>query len=164
MYGPSHPVSIDQHIQKYRITPEETFDEFSRRMASTLADGPMHESALFDITRSQRFMAAGRVQRATGAPMRICSHNCFVSGTIKDDSIDIMEKVKEAFLTMRMGGGIGYGFSTLRWRGAFIKSLQSTASGAVSFMEVYNANCKTVIRGRTSRRTDGRPAHRPPRH
>lgn len=144
MYGPSHPVSIDQHIQKYRITPEETYEQFSHRMASTLADDPMHEARLYDITLNQRFMAAGRVQRATGAPMRICSHNCFVSGTIKDDSIDIMEKVKEAFLTMRMGGGIGYGFSTLRWRGAFIKSLQSTASGAVSFMEVYNANCKTV--------------------
>lgn len=144
MYGPSHPVSIDQHIQKYRISPEETFTEFALRIATTLADSPKHFEDIYDTVLNMYFMAAGRVQRAVGAPMRICAHNCFVSGAIEDDSVDIMEKVKEAFLTMRMGGGIGYDFSTLRWRGAFIKSLQSTASGAVSFMDVYNANCKTV--------------------
>lgn len=144
MYGPSHPVSIDQHIQKYRITPDEQFQEMAWRIASTLADDEGHRRDTYLTLLHQNFMPAGRVQRAIGAPMRICAHNCFVSGTIKDDSVDILEKVKEAFLTMRMGGGIGYDFSTLRWRGAFIESLRSTASGAVSFMQIYDAACKTV--------------------
>lgn len=144
MYGPSHPVSIDQHVQKYRIDEHETFRDMAWRIASTLADNDAHRMDIFLSLLHQNFMPAGRVQRATGAPMRICSHNCFVSGTIKDDSVDIIEKVSEAFQTMRMGGGIGYDFSTLRWRGSYIASLRSTASGAVSFMGIYDAACKTV--------------------
>lgn len=144
MYGPSHPVSIDQHIQKYRISPDESFADMCWRIARTLADNEAHRRDIYLTLLHQNFLPAGRVQRAVGAPMRICAHNCFVSGTIKDDSVDILEKVKEAFLTMRMGGGIGYDFSTLRWRGAFIDSLRSTASGAVSFMQIYDAACKTV--------------------
>lgn len=144
MYGPSHPVSIDQHVQKYRIGPDEQFQDMCYRISSTLADDEAHRRDIYLTLLHQLFMPAGRVQRAVGAPMRICAHNCFVSGTIKDDSTDILEKVKEAFLTMRMGGGIGYDFSTLRWRGAFIKTLRSTASGAVSFMHIYDSACKTV--------------------
>jgi len=144
MYGPSHPVSIDQHIQKYRIGPDEQFQDMCWRIADKLADNEAHRRDIYLTLLHQNFMPAGRVQRAVGAPMRICAHNCFVSGTIKDDSVDIIDKVSEAFQTMRMGGGIGYDFSTLRWRGAFIKSLRSTASGAVSFMDIYNAACKTV--------------------
>lgn len=144
MYGPSHPVSIDQHVQKYRIGPDEQFQDMCWRIADTLADNEAHRRDIYLTLLHQNFMPAGRVQRAVGAPMRICAHNCFVSGTIKDDSVDIIDKVSEAFQTMRMGGGIGYDFSTLRWRGAFIKSLRSTASGAVSFMDIYNSACKTV--------------------
>jgi ribonucleoside-diphosphate reductase alpha chain len=144
MYGPSHPVSIDQHIQKYRINEFEPFKDVCWRLADTLADNPEHRRDIYVTLLHQNFMPAGRVQRAVGAPMRICAHNCFVSGDIKDDSVDIIQKVSEAFQTMRMGGGIGYNFSTLRWRGAFIKSLRSTASGAVSFMGIYNEACKTV--------------------
>lgn len=144
MYGPSHPVSIDQHVQKYRIGPDEQFQEMCWRIADTLADDETHRRDIYLTLLHQNFMPAGRVQRAVGAPMRICAHNCFVSGTIRDDSVDIIDKVSEAFQTMRMGGGIGYDFSTLRWRGAFIKSLRSTASGAVSFMDIYNSACKTV--------------------
>lgn len=144
MYGPSHPVSVDQHISKYRIDAAESFLGVCNRLSGTLADNEDHRRDIRMTFLHQNFMPAGRVQRAVGAPMRICAHNCFVSGTIEDDSTDIMEKVKESFLTMRMGGGIGYDFSTLRWRGAHIKTLNSTASGAVSFMEVFNANCKTV--------------------
>lgn len=144
MYGPSNPVSISQHISKYRIDAAESFLDMCNRLSGALGDNEDHRRDIRMTFLHQNFMAAGRVQRAVGAPMRICAHNCFVSGTIKDDSTDIMEKVKEAFLTMRMGGGIGYDFSTLRWRGAHIKSLNSTASGAVSFMEVFNASCKTV--------------------
>jgi len=144
MYGPSHPVSIDQHIQKYRINENETYVEVCDRNSRELADSEEHRRDIRMTQLHQNFMYAGRVTRAVGAPMKICAHNCFVSGDIADDSIDIQDKLKEAFMTMRMGGGIGYNFGTLRPRMSIIKSLNSTASGAVSFMEIYNSNCKTV--------------------
>ena len=146
MYGPSHPVSIDQHIQKYRIDENETYVEVCDRNSGALADSEEHRRDIRLTQLHQNFMYAGRVTRAVGAPpwMKICAHNCFVSGDIKDDSIDIQDKLKEAFMTMRMGGGIGYNFGTLRPRMSVIASLKSTASGAVSFMEIYNSNCKTV--------------------
>jgi len=72
------------------------------------------------------------------------SRNCFYSGVIADDFNDIMEKAKEAGHTMRLGGGIGYNFSTLRPRGSLIKSLGSYSSGPVSFMDIFNAVCGTI--------------------
>lgn len=144
MYGPSHPVSVDQHKAKYRVNGEESFKSMSQRVATALADNDVHYRDFYMSLLSQSFLPAGRVQRAIGAPLKVCAHNCFVSGTIADDSTDIMTKVGEAFMTMRMGGGIGYDFSPLRYRGANITTLRSTASGAVSFMDVFNANCKTV--------------------
>ena len=70
--------------------------------------------------------------------------NCYVSGTIPDDMVGIMDRAKEAAITMKLGGGIGYDFSTLRPRGTSIASLDSRSSGPVSFMGVYDAVCQTV--------------------
>ena len=72
------------------------------------------------------------------------SANCFVSGTISDSFSDIMDKAKEAGETMRMGGGIGYDFSTLRPRGERIKSQGSQSSGPVSFMDIFDSICGTI--------------------
>lgn len=143
MYGPTHPVSVEEHASKYRI-PGETFLDLCNRVSAGLADSEDHRRDFRMSLLHQNFMPAGRIQRAIGSPLTVTPYNCFVSGTIKDDSDDIFDKVKEAFLTMRAGGGIGYDFSTLRPRGALIKSLKSTASGAVSFMEPFDATCKTV--------------------
>jgi ribonucleoside-diphosphate reductase alpha chain len=89
-------------------------------------------------------MPAGRVQAAIGAPKRVTPWNCFVSGVISDDFNDIMEKAKEAGHTMRLGGGIGYDFSTLRPRGSLIKSLNSYSSGPISFMDIFDSVCGTI--------------------
>lgn len=70
--------------------------------------------------------------------------NCFVSGTIEDSFDSIMDKAKEAGTTMRLGGGIGYDFSTLRPKGALITTLDSRSSGPLSFMGVFDALCKTI--------------------
>ena len=67
-----------------------------------------------------------------------------MSGTIEDNSEDIMKKAGEAFQTMRLGGGIGYDFSTLRPNGDLIRSLDSRSSGPVSFMGIFDAVCATV--------------------
>jgi ribonucleoside-diphosphate reductase alpha chain len=88
----------------------------------------------------QRFLPAGRVQAAVGATRRTTAYNCFVSATIEDSFVDgddsIMDCASQAATTMRMGGGIGYDFSTLRPRNDLIKKLQSRSSGPISFMEI----------------------------
>ena len=91
-----------------------------------------------------RFLPAGRVQSAIGSSRITTAYNCFVSGTIEDSMNTIMEKASEAAETMRRGGGIGYDFSKIRPRGDKIKSLDSQASGPVSFMGIFDSICQTI--------------------
>lgn len=142
-YGPIEPVSQDVHKGKYRETTEGFYDMVCR-IVGALADSEEHRRDIKMSLLDQAFLPAGRIQRAVGAPHQVTAYNCFVSGTIEDSSDGIFDRLKEAFLTMRMGGGIGYDFSTIRPRGALIKSQGQPASGAVSFMQPYDATCKTV--------------------
>jgi ribonucleoside-diphosphate reductase alpha chain len=142
-YGPTHPVSEYEHSSKYRI-PGETFLDVCNRLSSTLADGEDHRKRLRDILLEMKFLPGGRIQRAIGSPLEVTAYNCFVSGTIEDSLEGIMDRAKEAVLTMKAGGGIGYDFSTLRPRRALISSMQSESSGAVSFMGIFDAGCKTI--------------------
>ena len=145
MQGPELAFSEEMHAKKYRGKGE-NFREAMNRIASALADDDRHYQALREILLGMRFMPAGRVQSAIGATRQVTPYNCFVSGTIEDSFVagsgSIMERAKEAALTMRMGGGIGYDFSTLRPRGALIKKLQSQSSGPISFMEIFDAVCR----------------------
>lgn len=143
MYGPQLPISEEIHKMKYR-SEGETFLDSVNRVSSTLADSDEHRKALTSILQQQKFMPAGRVQAAIGSVRKTTPYNCFVSGTISDSFDDIMDKAKEAGVTMRLGGGIGYDFSTLRPKGALIKSQGSQSSGPVSFMDIFNAICGTV--------------------
>jgi len=142
-YGPTLPISEEIHSMKYRLKGE-TFKEAMSRVAQSLSDGNEHFEKFRDILYNQRFLPAGRIQSAMGSPRVVTPYNCFVSGTINDSMDDIMDKAKEAAETMRLGGGIGYDFSTLRPRGANIRSLDSRSSGPVSFMGIYDALCKTI--------------------
>lgn len=142
-YGPALPLSEETHASKYRADGE-TFYDMACRIAGALADNDDHRRDFKTTLLQMGFMPAGRIQRAIGAPQRVTPYNCFVSGTIADDSTDIMDKAKEAYLTMRMGGGIGYDFSGLRYRGSLIKSLGSPSSGAVSHMDIFNSVCSCV--------------------
>lgn len=143
MHGPKLQISQEIHATKYRAEGE-TFEDCINRQSSTLSDNDTHRRALTDILLNQRFMAAGRVQAAIGSPRRVTPWNCFVSGTIHDSFDDIMQKAKEAGQTMRLGGGIGYDFSTLRPKGERIKSQGSQSSGPVSFMDIFDAICGTI--------------------
>jgi ribonucleoside-diphosphate reductase alpha chain len=143
LYGPTLEVSEEIHSLKYRGKGE-SFEEAMNRVASALKDNDEHYHSFRKILLNMRFMPAGRVQSAMGSPRKVTPYNCYVSGTITDDSEDIFEKNKEAFLTMRLGGGIGYDFSRLRPRGALIRSLDSASSGPVSFMGIFDATCATV--------------------
>lgn len=131
------------HSVKYRAN-NESFSEAQARMAHTLADSSEHFRSLYNVLLDMRFLGGGRTQAAVGSPRRVTAFNCFVSGTIEDSIDSIMEKAGEAAQTMRLGGGIGYDFSTIRPKGDNIVSLDSRASGPVSFMSIYDAVCHTI--------------------
>lgn len=143
-HGPRLAFSENLHASKYR-SHGESFGECQDRIAGALTTSPDQYHTTREILRDMRFMAGGRVQSAAGAPRIITPYNCFVSGKIQDSFVHgegcIMDRAKEAATTMRMGGGIGYDFSTLRPRGAAIKKLGSVSSGPVAFMDVFNAIC-----------------------
>ena len=142
-YGPTLPISEEIHKMKYRGDGE-TFKEAMARIADALKDDEDHFSTLKDILYNMRFLPAGRVQSAMGAPRTVTPYNCFVSSTIEDSMEGISKATAEAAKTMQLGGGIGYDFSSLRPRGSLIRSLESRSSGPVSFMSVFDAWCKTI--------------------
>ena len=142
-YGPKLPISEQIHKEKYR-SEGETFHEAMTRVAEALKDDEIHFEQFRNILDNQRFLPAGRVQSAMGAPRTVTPYNCFVSGTIEDSMEGIMDAAKEAAKTMQLGGGIGYDFSTLRPHGALIKSLDSRSSGPLSFMAIFDSVCHTI--------------------
>ena len=91
------------------------------------------------------FLPAGRILAGAGTGRAVTLFNCFVMGAIEDDLSSIFDNVKEAALTMQQGGGIGHNFSTLRPKGALVRSIGADASGPVSFMDVWDAMCRTIM-------------------
>lgn len=142
-YGPTLGISEEIHAMKYR-SKGESFRDAMVRVADALKDNEEHYLKIKDIFLHQRFLPAGRVQAAMGSPKVVTAYNCFVSGTIPDSMDGIMNAAHEAAETMRLGGGIGYDFSTLRPRGDHIRSLDSRSSGPISFMGIFDAICKTI--------------------
>lgn len=151
MHGPQHPHSDQVHGEKYR-SPGESFSSAMQRIGRGLADSELHRHAFTEILLDMRFMPAGRVQAAIGSPKNITPYNCFVSGTIHDSFVhgdergenSIMDIAKQAAATMRMGGGIGYDFSTLRPSGDHIVGVRSTTDGPLAFMPIMDAICKAT--------------------
>lgn len=91
------------------------------------------------------FLPAGRILAGAGTERRVTLFNCFVMGPVADDLGGIFDSVREAALTMQAGGGIGQDFSTLRPKGALVKSIAADASGPVNFMDVWDAMCRTIM-------------------
>lgn len=142
--GPQTKEADELHGMKYRSLNEDHRASVYRQ-AFGLKDSDLHYHALCDILGNLRFLPGGRVQGAIGASRQVTAFNCFVSGTIADSFVDgkgsIMARAHEAAATMRMGGGIGYDFSTLRPRGSLIRKLQSQSTGPINFMRIYNEVC-----------------------
>ena len=119
------------------------------RIADALADveadpkawAPKFYAALEDF----KFLPAGRITAGAGTGRTVTLFNCFVMGTIPDTMSGIFNALKEAALTMQQGGGIGYDFSTIRPRGAEVKGVAADASGPLSFMDVWDAMCRTIM-------------------
>jgi len=146
-HGPVTEHAEQLHAEKYRRKGE-TFREAMSRIASALADDDGHFRSFRSILLDMRFLPGGRIQSAMGSGRNVTAYNCFVSGTIADamtgNEASIMGRAAQASETMRRGGGIGYDFSTLRPRGAVIRKLESTATGPVSFMEIFDAVGRSI--------------------
>jgi len=147
MAGPQLAYCDELHAQKYR-GPGETFREVGNRLANVLKDKEEDFYAFRDIYLGMRFLPGGRVQSGVGSSRAVTAFNCFVSGIIEDTLLDgdgsIQSRAGQALQTMRMGGGIGYDWSTLRPRGATIKKLQSKSSGPVAWMSYYSAGGQAI--------------------
>ena len=143
-FGPTIPVCMDTHAKKYRLT-NESYEEAKSREAAAVSDSEEHRTAYKGIVMPMRFMAAGRVQSAMGSPRDVTAINCFVCQTVEDSMESIMQSATYAAETMRRGGGIGYDFSRVRPNGDRIVSLDSYASGPVSFMHIHDAVCRTIL-------------------
>src|SRR6201996_5448592 len=118
-------------------------------LAAAKAEAPEHQrdAALqfAGALAGHKFLPAGRILAGAGAERNVTLFNCFVMGTIPDSMDGIFSALREAALTLQQGGGIGYDFSTLRPKGALVKGVGADASGPVSFMEVWDAMCRTIM-------------------
>jgi ribonucleoside-diphosphate reductase alpha chain len=128
---------------------ERSIEDTWRRVAHAVAaieEDPRASSERFlGLLRGYRFLPGGRILAGSGTARRVTLFNCFVMGAIEDSMEGIFQALKEGALTMQLGGGIGYDFSTLRPRGSRARTTGTTASGPVSFLRVWDAMCDTVL-------------------
>lgn len=126
-------------------TVEDTWRRVARALAAVEKEPETWEERFYAALEDFRFLPAGRITAGAGTGRNVTLFNCFVMGTIPDDMAGIFEMLKEAALTMQQGGGIGYDFSTIRPRGAEVKGVGADASGPLSFMDVWDAMCRTIM-------------------
>ncbi|MCA3443476.1 MAG: adenosylcobalamin-dependent ribonucleoside-diphosphate reductase [Rhodobacter sp.] len=151
----SAPIAEQIWDMKYRLkdidgtpldgTVEDTWRRIARALAQTEADPPAWEDRFYAAMEDFRYLPAGRITAGAGTGRSVTLFNCFVMGTIPDSLSGIFQMLKEAALTMQQGGGIGYDFSTIRPRGAEVKGVAADASGPLSFMDVWDAMCRTIM-------------------
>ncbi len=153
---PMQETSLEIWDSKYRLKSKDgapidgTIDETYQRVASALAAQESEPEAWYEPflwALRNGAIPAGRITSNAGAfehKPATSTINCTVSGTIEDSMDDILGKVHEAGLTLKAGCGIGYDFSTLRPRGAFVSGAGAYTSGPLSFMDIYDKMCFTV--------------------
>ncbi len=129
---------IDQSV-------EDTWRRIARDLASHEKTPEAWEERFFSALEDFKYLPAGRITAGAGTARQVTLFNCFVMGTVPDSMGGIFEMLKEAALTMQQGGGIGYDFSTIRPKGADVKGVAADASGPLSFMDVWDAMCRTIM-------------------
>jgi ribonucleoside-diphosphate reductase alpha chain len=149
------PIAEQIWDMKYRLkdaggtpldaTVEDTWGRIARALASVEVEPAVWEPRFRAALTDFRFLPAGRIVAGAGTDRTVTLFNCFVMGTIPDSMGGIFEMLKEAALTMQQGGGIGYDFSTIRPRGAPVAGVAADASGPLSFMDVWDAMCRTIM-------------------
>ena len=149
------PIAQQIWDMKYRLkeadgteidhTVQDTWRRIAKDLAKVEADPANWEEKFYDALEGFKFLPAGRITAGAGTGRQVTLFNCFVMGTIPDDMGGIFEMLKEAALTMQQGGGIGYDFSTIRPKGALVRGVAADASGPLSFMDVWDAMCRTIM-------------------
>jgi ribonucleoside-diphosphate reductase alpha chain len=150
---PLQQVSLDVLEEKYAKGDERSVDDVRRRVAKALAaveKDPAKWQPVFLEALQNGFIPGGRINSAAGTGLAATLINCFVQpvGDSVSETVDgkpgIYVALMEAAETMRRGGGVGYDFSAIRPKGALVRGTQSTASGPVSYMRVFDQSCETV--------------------
>jgi ribonucleoside-diphosphate reductase alpha chain len=151
------PISAEIWDMKYRfkrpdgLPVDETVEASWRRVAQAVAQAEKPKERAkwakeFEgLLRDYRFLPAGRILSGAGTDRNVTLFNCFVMGAIDDSLAGIFDALKEAALTMQQGGGVGMDFSTLRPKGAAVEGVGADASGPLSFMDVWDSMCRTIM-------------------
>ena len=149
------PIAEQIWDMKYRLkdadgTPrdqsvEDTWRRIARSLAEVEKEPAKWEEVFYGALEDFKFLPAGRITAGAGTARKVTLFNCFVMGTIPDSMAGIFDMLKEAALTMQQGGGIGYDFSTIRPRGSDVLGVAADASGPLSFMDVWDAMCRTIM-------------------
>lgn len=147
----SHDIwDMKYRLKKFDGTPiDQTMNDTWARVAKALAAPEINPSEwdaeFYNVMSNGYFTPAGRIISGAGTDRNVTLSNCFTMGTIPDSMDGIFTHLKEAAITMQQGGGIGYDFSTLRPAGAEVKGVAADASGPLTFMDVWDAMCRTVM-------------------
>ena len=149
------PIAEQIWDMKYRLkeadetpvdkTVEDTWRRIARDLARVEAEPDHWEERFYAALEDFKYLPAGRITAGAGTGRAVTLFNCFVMGTIPDSMGGIFDMLKEAALTMQQGGGIGYDFSTIRPKGASVSGVAADASGPLSFMDVWDAMCRTIM-------------------
>ncbi|MEM6942939.1 MAG: adenosylcobalamin-dependent ribonucleoside-diphosphate reductase [Pseudomonadota bacterium] len=152
------PIAEQIWDMKYRLRPapgdaagtpepdvQATWSRVAKALAEVEAEPALWEPRFLRALEGFRFLPAGRILAGAGTGRSVTLFNCFVMGTVPDSLEGIFEMLKEAALTMQQGGGIGYDFSTIRPKGAPVEGVGADASGPLSFMDVWDAMCRTIM-------------------
>ena len=149
------PLAEEIWTAKYRFAPadgdaDEDFTATATRVAMAVAEAeaPEDRAKWFEQFRESmldfRFLPAGRIIAGAGTARSVTLFNCFVMGTVPDSLGGIFDHLREAALTMQLGGGVGIDFSTIRPNGAPVEGVGAEASGPLSFMDCWDSMCRTV--------------------
>lgn len=151
----SAPIAEQIWDMKYRLKTaddepidacvEESWRRVAKDLARVEAEPDIWEEKFYAALEDFKFLPAGRIAAGAGTQRKVTLFNCFVMGTVPDDMGGIFDMLKEAALTMQQGGGIGYDFSTIRPKGALVKGVAADASGPLSFMDVWDSMCRTIM-------------------
>lgn len=151
----SAPIAEQIWDMKYRMkeadgtpidqTVEDTWRRIAKDLASVEENKDEWEEKFYQALSDFKYLPAGRITAGAGTNRSVTLFNCFVMGTIPDSMDGIFSNLREAALTMQQGGGIGYDFSTLRPKGALVTGVAADASGPLTFMDVWDGMCRTVM-------------------
>ena len=149
------PISEQIWDMKYRFkandgspiddTVESTWTRIADDLAKNESDPALWAGIFYDALSDWKYLPAGRITAGAGTGRAVTLFNCYVMGTIPDSMDGIFSMLREAALTMQQGGGIGYDFSPIRPKGSLVVKLGADASGPLTFMDCWDAMCRTVM-------------------